>query len=272
MLLVWSSANREVFVGIPECPRNAQFGKSIQLATISRASLTLVFTDGVLGNVVICVSIFRHSAEGSIPVSALYFLCHHMVAHPIQLNSTQLRPLSPPPRPPSQVTTTATTTGYNRCHNDHNDHLHSDTTTAATTVATSMPQQLSHDHNDHCTGHNNSNIHRCNNSHATTNTTTMTTTNMTATTTTNTTATTNDDSNATTATITTTWRTSATDKLTQGNDLCEHERLLHLGMTGSSCRGGRALALHVFTLVLVCKIEIPCFSYHYAPDSRTRGQ
>ena len=29
----------------PECPRNAQFGKSIQLATISRASLTLVFTD-----------------------------------------------------------------------------------------------------------------------------------------------------------------------------------------------------------------------------------
>ena len=42
-----ASANREVFVGIPECPRNAQFGKSIQLATISRASLTLVFTDVV---------------------------------------------------------------------------------------------------------------------------------------------------------------------------------------------------------------------------------
>ena len=34
-----ASANREVFVGIPECPRNARFGKSIQLATLAEPRL-----------------------------------------------------------------------------------------------------------------------------------------------------------------------------------------------------------------------------------------
>ena len=36
---VVASANREVFVGIPECPRNARFGKSIQLATLAEPHL-----------------------------------------------------------------------------------------------------------------------------------------------------------------------------------------------------------------------------------------
>ena len=37
--LGYASANREVFVGIPECPRNARFGKSIQLATLAEPRL-----------------------------------------------------------------------------------------------------------------------------------------------------------------------------------------------------------------------------------------
>ena len=49
ILILQTSANQEVFVGIPECPRNARFGKSIQLATLAEPRLrSFLQMDGVM--------------------------------------------------------------------------------------------------------------------------------------------------------------------------------------------------------------------------------